>query len=319
MLSTFEASTLFFHPPKQDNYPSMLYKITRDGKVSYLYGTLHALFAETILLSAEAKLAFESAEMLVIESYYPTSEALEPDLQEVNNQVMNWLKNNIQSCSSEQKERLQVLFKGINPNFDLDVNFFSTFNLTPLQFFSILENDHIATLLTKEELAAKFESILVSKAMQWNVPIHGLEGVSGLIAHHGLHLNLEEQLDLLESQIPELEADRTLDQVSVVKHTYLTGHLSELRNSQTARYVSDVGQKYLQYFLVERDKQMAKAMEKHLHEGNAFIAVGASHLIGLIEQLSAQGFVIEPILEGKRLHTIQKLEKTLPNSGLAAV
>ena len=47
--------------------------------------------------------------------------------------------------------------------------------------------------------------------------------------------------------------------------------------------------------LSDRDLKMADNMIQHLDGGDAFIAVGAGHLKGIIEQLNKKGYRVTPI------------------------
>lgn len=69
--------------------------------------------------------------------------------------------------------------------------------------------------------------------------------------------------------------------------------------------VPETVRRYFDGISVNRDLKMAEGMKPYLDNGNAFVAVGAAHLKGIVDKLQAEGYTIEAVPLGKRHYPIE--------------
>jgi uncharacterized protein len=301
----------------------ILYKITKNGKSSYLFGTVHSGVPEVNQLSMQAKYALEHADRVVLESNIISSNyvfkvmkifldlVIDQDLQTFGKQTgsfSTYLKHKDfyhQFVQKLKQRRLQFkLFSDSLLNLMID-------NTPPIVLLSFLSPEQEDQFLDRS---------LGIRAKQMGKPVFGLESLrKHLTTLFALGLTREEQRELFLYLLSQgLHPDylnhydlrlRKIIETYLQRDIILLPFLSlMLLNSPSETEIENcppVFKKWTEILLKERDISMAAAMQPHLAEGNTFFAVGGAHLPGIIDNLLNSGYMIEAVDEGRRLFSIQ--------------
>jgi len=245
----------------------LFYKITSpDGKVSHLFGTIHySPIKAAVILPEEVKIAFDNAQSCIFES--SISELKSEDAREA-------LEDSIKKWSSENNS-----------------------NDPPLVAFykkAGRKRDQRKYFLDEELMQAATEQgkklIYLETAEEQNRVLYGLD------------FNYDEQLTIIRHYTKKRIANVLKNSFKQsIYHNYLhsTGY-SNLHRSSGEPCV----QRYFFAMVNARDETMANRMKKHIEVGNVFIAVGASHLEGIVDHLKRDGYLIEGITLSPRVHSI---------------
>ena len=102
-----------FFPPveiKKDVFSSLLYSISKNGKISYLFGSVHFASPDTLLISEETYQAITGANIILLEQFYNKNNAPELELEasKLLNNVMIWLIHN-DKLREENAEKIQLI------------------------------------------------------------------------------------------------------------------------------------------------------------------------------------------------------------------
>jgi uncharacterized protein YbaP (TraB family) len=140
---------------------------------------------------------------------------------------------------------------------------------------------------------------LYQKAVAQGKTVFGLESVDEQLAVFE-NLSMADQLTLLKLTIKQLPEQAQFH--DRLMRSYLGDDLqglSELVNEYQRRSGNAaVVQRFMKRLNDERNFKMAQRVEAHLAAGNAFIAVGALHLLGksgLLAQLRQRGYQLSPV------------------------
>ncbi len=275
--------TLFVHCniKAQNTENALLWKISGKSidKPSYLFGTIHLICPEDLVISDALKLAFGQTDQLIMEIDLSDPKVL----MELQQKLLNPGMSNIQNQFSEEDKELvdQFLIK----EYGAGLSQFGV--LKPFGILSLV----IAKLVPCPQ-PASYEIRLGEMAKQNNMTTGALETVDYQL---NLFDNMPQDtiLDGITNTIKEFDKMQAEFQklIEAYKNQDLEkmGELIEESSSMTA---------FMDQLLNKRNKEWVPIIVEMLNEKSSFFAVGAGHLgsdNGLVKLLRQQGFTVEPV------------------------
>lgn len=277
----------------------IFYKITKDNKISHLLGTVHLDDPDLLMVTQEIKQAFEQANCFVMETivddYVP------------NNDLAEWTERNQSKLGSLWTFNEITRISEFLDNALTCPQLFELLKSPPLQLFY----GHILYKLTGAVLYTNsLDFQLYSRAKAMNKTLIGLEKAADLNAtRDALHFDYAEQVEIFRYLLDGTKPG----QIEQLKSTYLSGSTDyKLLDSSPS---TPVYSRYLKTLIDDRDEIQANGMEDALLKGNAFVAIGAAHLSGVIRRLEAKGFSVEPVHIGPRLYEVAEMGLTYEQDG----
>ena len=243
----------------------LLWRITKGGAASHIYGTIHVADPRIDALPAPVEEAFQRAASLMLE-FVPDPYSRERFLEAAMFLDRQTLAEKIGAEDFERAlEQLRPI--GLSREF-----------VNKLKPWGVLLNLRAASGAT----GALLEAQLSDRARERRLPVFQIEGVEEQIFTFD-ELSMDAQVALLKHSLAHRDellqlAERTLE-------AYLTGDLQaiwRLREQFGARYpeVATYQMALTQRILYDRSVVMAFRMQRELRRGNAFVALGALHLYG---------------------------------------
>ncbi len=157
----------------------------------------------------------------------------------------------------------------------------------------------IMVSMPKNESGQFLDLVLYQQAQQQQKQIYGLEKIDEQLQFF-TQLSIEDQVSLLQETLEQL--DQIPDFFEQLHDMYLRRALGEMYQfyQKYAQESEDTElmEKFNKGLLQDRNFRMLKRMQDRLHEGNAFIAVGALHLAGpkgLLQLLQQQGYQLKAL------------------------
>lgn len=134
---------------------------------------------------------------------------------------------------------------------------------------------------------------LQMQAVQQQKPVHGLETTAEQLAVFD-DLALDDQIELLRHTLSVRQ--HFAAQFEELTRAWLARDLARLmalmdQDAPDAR----LAKLLIERLFTQRNERMARRMEPRLSDGNAFIAVGAGHLPGVLALLEARGHRVTPV------------------------
>jgi uncharacterized protein len=258
----------------------LLWRIeTPEGKINYLFGTMHSQDYAVSRFSPEVRLALVKSKTLILETI-PDEEANQTfinmmyfkDEQQLDNMLETALFDELKSWIKDY---------GIEPE--------QLKYLKPWAAFSLVGRP-------KPVRAPTLESNLLNAAQQYMLEIKSLETMQEILsALDGLAI--EDQLIILKDTI--CNHDKIIRETKTLVDLYVNRDLAGMVafNNQ-AHYDEAVFDRFMQSILYDRNIRMLARIEKAFSTGNAFVAVGASHLAdgnGLLNLLHNKGYILSSI------------------------
>lgn len=257
--------------PKKTPGAPFLWEVRSDAGTSYLFGTMH------LGISAEDDVhpivweAFDKSEHVTIE-------IVSSELSFAQTQELLFLpegKSLKTSLSAEQWKTLQANVKGF-PQSQLD-------RISPLMASVLITTNWLP-------MQTPLDQVIESRARSGSKHVTGLEGfeeTKGFTQNPAHVKYLAVMLDDIE------EAKKELEQMH---DAYLRGDAEAmLALVFSDENMSKFPELYEQLFY-ERNAKWIPKLEKRIREGNAFIAVGAGHLLGkksVVDLLLAKGYGVK--------------------------
>ncbi len=261
---------------------TILWKVsdTTTGKHSILVGTFHQFGNSFVDAIPEIKKALLESDMAIFESIDDRNIAINL----INARVSS--KDMEKELKKSDVEKLQQL----SENWKVDI-----YKLTPREISWKLQQEfqkvRCGTVLPTDEWD-HFDNYLIHLATVNNIRLHGLE-------------TSENQLEFIEQEQSSNNWKSTQKEI----HFWIqkmTAKKLDSKDCQFAEKYKNFNLDYqfskecpLEVLLQQRNAEWMKALPTLLSTKNCFVAVGYLHLMyqcGLIEQLRAHGFVVEPIL-----------------------
>lgn len=295
-----------------------LFKITKNGKVSYLYATCHFQDDEVCTLSEETKQAFEQASCIVLEFLSEDQVKLEEHLTKkfdawkmhaqpgLQNQLTDYL-------SFTQVKQIAELFADdllqVHPS---HLTLLKMLETSPMLLCQKVQAKQLKNLgfLGSDSLDNQLEK----QAKLTQKPTAALDTLDDISARLlGFSFTYQEQIDyakyFLEKQLNSSVEEIKNSALKLIT-AYLSGDIEELKKNNSSLEEPSICKAHTKYYAYERDPIFAQAMQPHLEAGNAFIAIGALHIPGVLSLLQENGCVIEPIQEENRIYKINRLKNT---------
>jgi uncharacterized protein len=258
----------------------LLWKIENpEGKINYLFGTMHSQDYAVSKFPPEVRLALVKSKTLIMETI-PNDEANQTFIN------MMYFKDGRQLDHMLEADFFDELKNWIK---DYGVEPEQLKYLKPWAAFSLVGRP-------KPVRAPTLEGNLLRFAQQHRLKIKSLQSMQEiLLALDGLVI--EDQLIILKDTI--CNHDKIILETKTLVTLYVNRDLAGMVafNKQT-HYDEAVFERFMQRILYDRNIKMLERIEKAFVIGNAFVAVGASHLAdekGLLNELSKKSYSITPI------------------------
>jgi len=258
----------------------LLWKIeSPEGKVNYLFGTMHSQDYAVSRFPPEVRLALIKSKTLILETI-PNEEANQAFIEMMYFQDGQQLDNLLEAELFDELKRW-IKDYGVEPE--------KLKHLKPWAAFSL-------TGRPKPVRAPTLESTLLRFAQQHMLKVKSLESMQEILsALDGLRM--EDQIIILKDTI--CNHDKIIRETKTLVDLYVNRDLAGLvAFNKQAHYDEAVFDRFMQSVLYDRNIVMLERIEKAFAIGNAFVAVGASHLAdekGLLQNLSDKGYRITSI------------------------
>lgn len=266
---------------KEEN--ALLWKITGKGlqKPSYLYGTIHAVCPDKMVISETLQKALGQTEQLSLE--------LDMDDPDMMSQFM--MLSTLPEGQSlkamftkEEYEAVGALFKS---TYGADLQFVD--NLKPFVLYSMLIP--VLTECTPES----YEQKLMNLAHSQQKEVLGIESVQEQMAVVD-ELPNKFYVDMVTRTATNLAKSRA--EYSEMVDLYFAQDLKGLQELMQRDYSKEEYRRFNEAFLVKRNRNWIPVMERMAKDKPTFFAVGAAHLSGeegVVALLRKQGYKVEPV------------------------
>lgn len=255
-----------------------LWRIEQQGRVSYLFGTMHSEHADVVTLPLIIRSHFESAKTLVLEM------VLDQDA------VLALSRAGMISDGPDLRELLgpALYRRTADAMEDYGVPEHALRSMKPWMVFSTL-------MMPKSRTGMFLDLQLYYEALAKGKTVKGIETAQEQIAVFDT-MPIADQVVLLEDtleQLPEMQAyfDR-------MREIYLSGDLAALERFSNEMMAGDDPEliaRFNRRFITDRNRLMAERLEPVLKDGDAFIAIGALHLPGeqgVLHLLQQKGYEV---------------------------
>lgn len=281
--------------------------IAPNGNKSYLFGTYHSGDIRVISLPSEIKQAFDEATVFITESDF--TEIKHAEFNQNYQALLKEHKEYLSSLASQEfKQDLQKALKIHYPNRE---TLSQKEQLEVLQAQTSMLPMHVALLLMqdpheKDKSDSDFLDFrLLCSALDNQKKVIYLEEANTGIAK-GMNLTYAEHLEYYHFVTQHLAVCRAqqLTRQAMIE-AYLSGNI-EIFDKDIAKLddAPEAVKKVRRELIEERDKIMANNMQPHLNTEQAFVAVGAAHLTGIIEQLHDKGYEVRNVPLSKKQYGI---------------
>ncbi len=258
----------------------LLWKVERNSTPpSHLFGTMHSQDRLVTRLPPPVRLPLAQSDTLV----------MEVELDELANQVFtesmffadgNTLRTLLDDGMYERLS-MEIAGYGVSPD---DVE-----RLKPWAAFTVLGRPRPVNAPTQDV-------VLLQTALAQHKPVYGLETMQELVAAME-GLAIEDQVTILIDTV--CNHDVILNQTWELLQLYLARDLAGMVAFNERPHDDEaLFQRFMQRIVYDRNIRLAARMQKHLIQGDAFIAVGALHLPGergILRLLEEQGYRITPV------------------------
>lgn len=263
----------------------LLFKIEKDGKVSYLLGTVHAWKREWLPLPAPVESAFAEAKTLAVEADVAKIDmgaAVQRMMLTGNETLEKRLGTALYQRTTTESIKLGIPEAAIN-------------KMKPWGAMLAMAGVQLQQLGFSAEVG--IDAYLMQKARAAGKAIIELE--SG-----------EQQLAMLDSLSPRVQSAMLSDFLANIERTpqVIDGVVVAWKSGDTGRLGAlndknfndpEAKREFEDKFLYQRDVGMTRKIDELLRQpGPHFIAVGSLHVVGprsIVEQLKAKGFRVEQI------------------------
>ena len=248
--------------------------ISPTGKKNFLLGTLHLNDREIVSLPLEVKNAFDNASRVVIEA-----DLTQPS--KLLDCISGWMKKN---HSKGYPPMLKSIIKNINAD--------------PERFENSLDRQLLDEAKRREKKLGFLESLEEQMRVIIGDPFDEFEQT---IYYNWLNDNHGLDIEMIKTSFEEL------------KKNYLANNLYALSEYPLPLSAPQIAYQYTNSLLADRDIIQAEAMKPFMEEGNVFFAVGAAHLMGIINKLKSEGYTVNLIPLGERIYSIANSKHALFN------
>ncbi|TAJ15213.1 TraB/GumN family protein [Marinilabiliaceae bacterium JC017] len=263
---------------------SLLWKISGNGleSSSYLFGTIHAICEDDMVMNKSIEEAFEGSNTLYLEIDMTDPQVM----QVIQKGMINEGMKNIKVDLMEKDQLLVDDFLKANMGAGLDQ-------------LGILKPWAISAMLAIKlgvdcPVPQQYEMIFTNLAKAKQKTVKGLEQVEDQLSLFN-NISYEEQLDWVVDGVKEAEEGKAL--FARLIETYKKQDIEALYHLILQE---EEMKKFSEELLDNRNKRWIPVIEKAIGEGSCFIAVGAGHLAGekgVISLLKQQGYKLEAVTQ----------------------
>jgi uncharacterized protein YbaP (TraB family) len=263
----------------------LLWRLERDGRVSWLYGTVHVGRAEWIYPGPTLLAALADSATLALEL-----DITDPAVAQAMTQLPPGVAD--QPLTSGQRRRLQIQAASACVPIE---------QLAPLH--PVLQITSVSASINRRQGLDPIwaqELILTGIARSMGKPIASLETAASQLAAL-LPTDPAEARREVDEGLDQMEDGRASRLLNRLVRDWEAGDLADLTNySQWCDCVLDAGDRAAMHKLLdERNPALADGIARLHESGSVFAAVGAMHMTGplaLPTLLQRQGFVVTPVL-----------------------
>lgn len=280
-----------------DSNKTLLWKVSgKDLKSpSYLFGTIHMICADDILVSDSLKTAIERADKVYLELDMDNMFEL---LSVVNKMKMRDDTTLAQLLTPTEYDKVKTFFtkqKGMIPFSMLET-------YKPMLAASTLMQNSLAC-----NNAMAMEQIIMKEAKKMGKGIKGLETMSfqmSIFDSIPYSIQAKQLLSYVENHDKQ-EDSKEFEELTKAYRNQDLKKLDELTKKQDAGM-----EKFTEILLYNRNKEWVQKLSSLMNTGSLVVAVGAGHLPGdrgVIHLLRKAGYIVEPVPN----KMIKSFEKTL--------
>ena len=275
-------STLLFSQSKDvfANNETILFKVSKENsnKVTYLFGTHHALGKSFFDSLPVANKALKSSEIAFFESVNVPGQ-MYPDIVSKRTTITNWKKY----FNKEDYTFIKKLLQNSNTDYS---------KMTPTEMYTFLNRHHkqyICEARTEGDTSFTLDDYIGSRAKDFNVKVIGLESTADQIKW------INQDVEGMPRRIHKKRLSNTVNRIrtedtsSCQEITWFTSLNIDLQLDKPCTN---------SLMLTDRNARWMETIKPLIETNNCFIAVGFSHYwyeCGLINQLMDLGFNIEPV------------------------
>lgn len=257
----------------------LLWKIERDGKTNYIFGTIHSQDYAVTRFPPQVRLALVKSKTLLMETI--------PN--EASNQAF---LNNMYFTDEKQLDNFledelldELKFKIKNYGFEPE----QVSRIKPWAAFSIIGRPRPVHAPTQE-------MNLMQLAQQSMLEIKELESMEEIVTSLD-ELSMDDQIIILKDTI--CNHDNIIRDTKKLIDLYVARDLGGIVafNNQP-HYDEEVFERFMHQILYKRNAKVIEIIEKEFAHGKTFIAIGASHLAddrGLLNELHKRGYMLTAI------------------------
>lgn len=267
--------------PKDEN--ALLWKISGKGlkKPSYIYGTIHAVCPDKMMISEALQSTVTQTEQLSLE--------LDMDDPNMMTQIMQsaMLPEGQSLKAMLDEEEYTVLASYFKASYGIDL--MQLDNIKPFMLYTML-----LPMLT-ECKPESYEQKLMELAHAQQKEVLGIETVQEQMSAVDKLPN-ELYIDMLVRTVGDLPKSKA-DYREMVE-LYMTQDIKGLQELMKRDYTEDDYKKFNDAFLVQRNKNWIPVMEQMAKTKSTLFAVGAAHLAGehgVVALLRKQGYKVTPV------------------------
>lgn len=275
-------STLLFGQNRDvfDNNETLLFKVTKENsdKVSYLFGTHHALGKSFFDSLTIANKALKSSEIAMFESVGIPGQ-MYPDIVVKRKTTTNWNKY----LNKEDYSFIKNLLENSNTDYT---------KMTPTEMYTFLNRyhkQHICVKRAEGDTSFTLDDYIRSRAEDYNLRVVGLESTADQIKWINEDVEGMPRRTHKRRLAYAINRIRTEDTSSCQETTWFTSLNIDLQLNKPCTN---------SLMLTDRNARWMETIIPLIEADNCFIAVGFSHYwyeCGLINQLIDLGYKIEPV------------------------
>ena len=257
----------------------LLWKVEKDDRVNYLFGTMHSQDYAVSKFPPEVRLALVKSKTLIMETI-PNEAANQTFIDMMYFKDGQQLNNLLETALYEELNK-RIQDYGVPPE---QIKY-----LKAWAAFSLMGRP-------KPVMAPTLESNLLNFAQQFIFEIKSLETMEEILSSLD-NLAIEDQLIILKDTI--CNHDKIIRETKTLVDLYINRDLAGMvAFNKQPHYDEAVFDRFMQNILYDRNIKMLERIEKAFAQGNTFVAVGASHLAdekGLLNELSKKSYILTRI------------------------
>ena len=291
---------------------SVLWKITKNGKVSYLFGTLHTDDEAIVTLSKEVKQAFDNAVLCAFE-FEPTLSYVDFDKWNVE-RFSEWVNREICPVTQDRYTNYKIHAKktivSLLPKHTSDANQIEFETALAKAIDSYTPIGFLHQLYWLSQSSDTLDMQFFEQAHLQKKPVVHIEEPESLMdTFGGYSFSFNEHMELYEERTASLPRDKRefpesgyINAPPLIIDYLSNSPLESLADKMEPK--STVSKKYHRHLVENRDEIFVNKLKPYFTEGGVFAVVGVLHLQGMLKKLAQEGYSVEPVALSAREHPI---------------